>query len=147
MHDIGGSEPPDWRLAAAMYRQACDAGDLEGCYELGNQYSDPGTALPEDDGRAAVLLRRACDGGVGPACNNLAFLFHRHKDEAEAAPSFKRACELGESSSCFYYGWYSLDGRGGLPADRTLGAAYLRCSCRGGYRWGCDRLRQIGETP
>jgi uncharacterized protein len=44
--------------AADLYRQACDAGDGLGCYDLAAHYLD-GNGVPRDREKGTALLRQA----------------------------------------------------------------------------------------
>ena len=53
--------------AAGFLDQACQAGDAEGCHDLGVSY-EKGSGVPRDPRRAAELLRKACAMGFAQAC-------------------------------------------------------------------------------
>ena len=57
----------DLKKAAALYKQACDSGEMQGCFNMGMAYAQ-GQGVAEDHGRAAVFYGRACEAGVPSGC-------------------------------------------------------------------------------
>ena len=53
--------------AERRYQQACDGGDMQGCYNLGVSYAT-GEGVTQDLDRALSLFQQACDGGFVEAC-------------------------------------------------------------------------------
>ncbi len=87
----------------ALYRTACDGGDLVACDVLGLMYL-AGDGVFQDLERAIALFGRACDGGEPAGCNHLGLMYHTGAgvaaDMAAAINLYRRACELGEPTAC-----------------------------------------------
>jgi TPR repeat protein len=81
----------------ALFRQACDGGDLGGCAELGRLARD-GVGMPRNLELAGFLFERACDAAQADACGDLARLPGLSQSEAESAA--RRGCALGDARSC-----------------------------------------------
>jgi uncharacterized protein len=130
----------DFGKATKLWREACEAGNPTGCYELAIVYRD-GEGVTPDAKREAELLERACAGGEGRGCFNLAL--KADPDIAEAAPGsaaldrargyFERGCEAQSPGSCFNLGEYYLRGRG-VGRDLDRGLSYLERACLIGTR-------------
>lgn len=69
-YEYGHVVPKDEAEAAALYGQACDAGDAVGCDNLGQMYAE-GKGVAADATRAVALYRRACEGGLPLGCEHL----------------------------------------------------------------------------
>ena len=53
-----------------LYRQACDLGNWQGCYNLAERYA-LGLGVAQDLARAATLYHNACDQPQGYGCEDL----------------------------------------------------------------------------
>lgn len=60
----------DYARARALYEQACTAGNVEGCSNLGFMFY-AGQGGPQDDVRARELFNQACAGGNAGGCSRL----------------------------------------------------------------------------
>jgi TPR repeat protein len=90
--------PQDLDVAINCSARRCDAGDADGCEDLGRLHSDDDyggkfhTRRP--DARAALAaFDRGCTLGSADACLSLAADFDRQGDQEKSARYFKRACE------------------------------------------------------
>lgn len=100
-------------------RKACEAGDAERCFDLGERYylADPGDRHSNpfyihDNAEAAWFFRLACAGGVSDSCFRLGQMHQKgigvEKSLSEAARFYREACEAGSKYSC-----RALDGLAG----------------------------------
>lgn len=53
--------------ALELWSQACDGGNMEGCYKMGKLYFNRAGAK-QDKRQAKVLFKKACDGGHSLGC-------------------------------------------------------------------------------
>jgi TPR repeat protein len=67
LFENGQGVSQDRGRAAALYLQACQELDANGCVLLGNMYEN-GRGVDRDPDRAAALYRRACEIGNVQAC-------------------------------------------------------------------------------
>lgn len=75
LYDDGiGILAPDPRRAAALFRQAADAGSPEAQNSLGRMYK-AGRGVPRDPRQAAVWLERAAKQGYAPAQNSFGLMY------------------------------------------------------------------------
>jgi hypothetical protein len=58
----------DEKRAGELFKQACDGGDMDGCFDLGNCYAKGWCGVGRDAMRAGELYKKACDDGLAPAC-------------------------------------------------------------------------------
>jgi uncharacterized protein len=70
----GDGMPKDEARAAALFKLACDGGEMRGCSALGEVYED-GNGVVKDEARAAALLKQACDGGEMGGCKGLGEMY------------------------------------------------------------------------
>jgi TPR repeat protein len=130
------------RKTAALFKKACDGGDLAACANLGVCYRD-GTGMPKDLARASALFKQACDGGDLAACTHLG-VCHRDgigmpKDLPRAAALFKQACDGGDLRGCGNLAVAYANGDG-VTEDRVRAAALFEQACSGGHADGCVAL-------
>ncbi len=90
--------------AVALSQQACDAGDLQSCDDLGLRYGG-GLGVTRDAARALSFFQRACDGGVMLGCTHSGIFLQRDEegitqDLESALFLFERACDGGEMLGC-----------------------------------------------
>ena len=85
---------------------ACELGDSHACDNAGF-WLEKGLSVEKDPVRAATFTKRAqalwkagCDAGQGFLCGRLALSRFTAGQEADAAPLYARACELGHAPSC-----------------------------------------------
>ena len=70
MYKSGKGVKKDLRLAASLYKQACDNGEPNGCNNLGVLYKN-GLGVTKDKDRAVELFKQACNEGNTRGCDNL----------------------------------------------------------------------------
>ena len=89
--------------AETLNQQACDAGDLAICDQLGVRY-ETGEGVIQDQARALSLFQQACDGGLLLGCTHLGLMFGSgagiDRDPATAGFLYERACDGGWERAC-----------------------------------------------
>jgi TPR repeat protein len=80
--------PLDAGVAACLFSQACELGDLKGCVNAGVRYAE-GRGVPKDERYAAKAFAYACDAGDDMACGNLRSL--APSPSSEGAPARRDA--------------------------------------------------------
>jgi hypothetical protein len=103
---IGWNWGRAWRLSAktaALISSPCNGGDMEACFDLGEQY-DQGQGVPMDAARAMALYEKACDGRVAAACQKLGddywYGIGVAADKQKGATLLKKGCTLGYQWAC-----------------------------------------------
>jgi len=92
--------------AILYYQKACDAGEENGCRSAEIVKLD----LGKDCENVLKKMNEWCEGGEGFACFQLGYEYERYdtkcvkKDAAKSDKLYERACELKDSSGCFYRG-------------------------------------------
>ncbi len=88
---------------ATFFSAACDRGEVESCYKLG-QTLQKGDGVQTDPARAAQLFRQVCGAGDARACLDLGLLYESgqgvDRNPDRARDLFKQACEGGEMFAC-----------------------------------------------
>jgi TPR repeat protein len=83
----------DYAAARAIYRRACDGGDMLGCRGLGILYA-VGQGVQQDFAQAEALFRQGCRGGDSESCR-LAELAKSDKELAASQQSAKSTVPAG----------------------------------------------------
>lgn len=96
-HDRGPMSYRDMSQATMLFRQACDDGVQDACFEQAADYANGGTDIGLE--KATALFEAACTSGHGPSCRELGRLLKESSPE-RAAELARKACELGDQSSC-----------------------------------------------
>ncbi|MDI1444160.1 SEL1-like repeat protein [Polyangium sp. 6x1] len=152
--------PKDEARVRALYKKACDGGDLRGCIKLHTDACDRGEALgcaalaemaesgkgvSKDPNRALELYIKACDGGHLSSCTKGLTLIDGagvEKNDARAAALYGKACDGGSLASCTVVGNLYADGRG-VAKDEARAAALYEKACDGGNLGGCTSLGNL----
>ena len=109
--------------AVALYRKACDGGDLTACNNLGNEY-DRGRGVTLDKAQAVALYRKACDGAVPVGCDNLGGMYEEGRgvalDAGRAVSSFRNPLrQRGFLKAAHGWGLACMKGKGqGVAPDK-----------------------------
>lgn len=127
----------DFAKAGKLWREACEAGNATGCYELAMMYRD-GEGVTANRKTYLELLNRACNGGSGMACFNLGInadptdkdgISRGSKEQqGKAAEYFERGCNLGYAKACANLSYYLGNGLG-VPKDLKRSAQLLESAC------------------
>lgn len=148
----------DAAKARTYWQKGCDGGHLESCGDLGNIYSR-GLGVPADDAKAAGIWGPACKRGSHQNCYNLAVLLaagRGGKADPERAVALNRVgCAAGHATSCVSLGGATLNGTGGIRADRLASEALFAKACELGEPAGCyntsslalDRKDPVAAVP
>ncbi|RMG19755.1 MAG: sel1 repeat family protein [Deltaproteobacteria bacterium] len=127
--------PVEPKRARALYAEACEAGLLAACSNLGRLLLY-GRGGPADPLRAGELFRRACEAGLPAACTNLGVTQARLGNEEAAARAYEVACRARHARACHYLAQRYERGRG-VPKDpERAHALYLR-ACWLGHGPAC----------
>jgi hypothetical protein len=85
------------------FSRACDGGDTESCYKLGQIYQR-GEGVASDPAQAAQLFEKVCAAREMRGCLDLALLYDRGegvtRDPARALQLLQQACDGGEMYAC-----------------------------------------------
>lgn len=88
------------------YKDDCNRGSAEGCYNLGVMYLE-GRGTKQDSFKAVELNIKACDAGFGLACNNLGASYFYGEGVKQsnklALKYFGKACDLKNELGCRNY--------------------------------------------
>ena len=148
----GHGAAPDPQRAAALYRKACDQGDLGGCNDLARVFIEKGPQ--RDPPRAVELFKRACEGGetaVPVACWNLGHMIATGdgvpRDQAAAVRLFEQSCTGDESSGCIDLA-DAYEGGLGVAPDLQRAIRVREKACKQGVYGACppDNPRTLTAT-
>lgn len=95
------SEKRDAKRALEYFEQACKAGSARGCVRLAFSLAE---ATPVDRKRIELLYRKACKGDDSIGCSKSGETRRAQGDRGGAYFDYYRACELGQSESCYIAG-------------------------------------------
>ncbi len=149
-YEFGQAVPMDKVRAAKLYQRACDGGDGNACWGLGDMTEVGDGGLKKDAARAVKLFERGCERGAAGACGKLARL-HRDGDlgvpvdPPKALTLYRRACDGGSALDCNVLGVLHELGEGGLAVDHAQAFAFYRRACDGGWPQGCFNLGALHE--
>jgi len=135
---------PDREFARALYLQACELGDMEGCWIYADSHTGIGDETDYDT--ALIYFTRACDAGHGRSCQSAGYLHELDKDdEATAGLLYVKGCDLGDLYACESLGGINDIENEALVADYQLRACLnadgLSCEfLAGDYRAGRNGL-------
>jgi len=128
--------------ALPFFERACNAGNVDGCKNLGLLYK-AGWGVTRDYAHARGLLRKACEAGNDEACSNLGEMFaatnQGGQDFGVAKTLYERSCENGYVQGCAGLGDLYVLGAGVSVDYRQAGGLYTR-ACKSGYMDGCARV-------
>jgi TPR repeat protein len=146
----------DPTAVAAQLRQACDAGQQQGCVGLAMLYWR-GMGVAEDKDQAQALLQKACDSGEALGCAMRDRLLHAGEApgaspvgavaiDPQTVSTLEAACTSGNQDACVGVG--TLYWRGmGVAEDHEKARALLDHACQSGNANGCTALRLLTAKP
>jgi TPR repeat protein len=141
----GSGVSKDDGRAAALFKEACDLGQLRGCIDLGTMYRD-GRGVAKDEGRAAVIFQQGCDEGYPRSCFLIGDLYEKgsgvSKDEARALSLYTQACDAGDQRGCASLGQAYAMGTG-VKKDEARGFAFSKQACDEGVVFACVSLGSL----
>jgi TPR repeat protein len=119
--------------ATALFRQACDHGDANGCDRFGDRYRLGDSDFPKDLDRATALYRQACDGRSPFGCDHLGERYFNGeggllRDVARARALYKQACDGGAPIGCEHLG--TIAAAETTAAERAAEARKLTAAAR-----------------
>lgn len=102
-YTLGLDVPEDKKKAMQLAKPGCDAGDALSCYAVGGLLETDGK--PADEAKALELYEQACTGKASEGCAELAAVYmsgrtSKGPDGAKAVDYLKKACALGDRTSC-----------------------------------------------
>ena len=135
----------DLPRAVTFFRQACDAGDPDGCVNLGRMY-DTGRGIGIDRGKARQFFTQGCDGGAVAGCTFLGLAASKGeggpKDDAKAFAFYSQGCAGGHAQGCGLMGTALAAGRG-TAVDDARAVTLLRQGCDANDAVACHGLGQM----
>ena len=96
------TQSPTLEQAGSLLRGACEAGDIDGCFALG-ELEREGRLEGASSVRAAMLFRRVCSEDPARGCFEVAQLMEQGLVKArknEVASLYTVACENGRTEAC-----------------------------------------------
>jgi TPR repeat protein len=96
------AQSPQMEQAGSLLRDACETGDIDGCFALGELERD-GRLEGASSVRAAMLFRRVCSEDPARGCFEVAQLMEKGLVKArknEVASLYTVACENGRTEAC-----------------------------------------------
>lgn len=125
--------------AVALYKRACDGGNMNGCGSLASLYAE-GKGVEKDLVRAVELAQLSCNGGSAVGCTNLGYYYHNGvgvaKNPLRAASLYLRACDDGNAVGCNNLGVLYRDGTG-VKEDPAQAAELFSRACDRGFANSC----------
>jgi hypothetical protein len=140
-------KPEHYAAAVDCSRQRCEAKDARGCDDLGAlHWREVLPAVQKNEAVAVAAFGEGCKLGLARSCLNLATIFDKRSDVANAMSKYRAACDAAPPSieACSELGERLL--KDGRSADAK---PYLLRACRGvtplatafaAQREGCDLL-------
>ncbi|MDR2789930.1 MAG: sel1 repeat family protein [Campylobacteraceae bacterium] len=96
----------DYEKAAKLFKQSCDAGVAESCYNLGYMYNN-GEGVKYDHFKAVELYKKGCDGGSALGCISLGVSYEfgegAREDIDKALEYYGKACNMKSLFGCENY--------------------------------------------
>ncbi|MCA9670413.1 MAG: SEL1-like repeat protein [Myxococcales bacterium] len=144
----GAGVKQDDARAHALYKEACDGGEGDGCFNLAFANDrgevEGGSKAKADElyGQARAQYKKACEAGDAEACSSLGYLVAIGRggkpDRDKARSLYKRACKAGSDAGCTRLGGLEY-------ADREYASALPRFSkaCKNGYQGACAWLATL----
>lgn len=93
--------------AQSPEHQACEQGDAEACWVIGDRHYEAGQEHddPEEIALALTYLEKACDLGKGLACNSAGYVHDAglggvREDHVLAQKFYRKACDAGNETGC-----------------------------------------------
>lgn len=146
--------PEGWELgkqtAMTSFKQACDAGDAEGCAGYARVlFPDEITRKTLAITKQAIAIgKQACTDGSSVACQDVALAYHNGSEDEKTMPSdfdqyreySERACKLGNHYSCGDAGEEYVNPQGSNAKDPARALAFFDKGCDGGEAAVCSQL-------
>lgn len=123
----------DFEAAEKLLSEACDAGQMRACRELGQVLIESNQQSRYAE--AAALLLKSCESGIELSCGDLVRVFVDgigvSADAAAALGYAKRVCSAPESDNC------ADAAKSLIAADTSESLALLAVSCEAGNMLAC----------
>ena len=133
-----------WRSGvSAEQKVACDAGDGDACFRLGERWE-----RRDREPDARVVFEAGCDGEHANCCVALGSMREYGRggelDLAGATGSYEVACNLSHALACSRLGSMYRDGRG-VAADLERARHHFDRACELGQASACDASRLLNS--
>lgn len=144
---IKAYEHEEYIKAANLFAEACNKGNTDGCFNLGQMY-DQGEGVVENDVKAVELYTKACNTRDFQGCYNLGMMYAYghgvHKDKYKAVDLFDQACKGGEGVGCFNLAFAYTKGIAVKENKVTAMKLYSK-ACELGVDEGCGNYNYISK--
>ncbi len=132
--------------AIALWGQACDSGNMDGCYNLAYMYEN-GKGSMHNELKASELYTIACDAGDARACSNLGVIYENGKgsvkqDFFKSSQLYAKSCNAGNINGCYNLGVSYHRGRGAAK-DYQMASVLYDYTCKKGQIEGCYYLAEM----
>jgi hypothetical protein len=130
--------------AGGFFEYACEAGEMEACYDLALLYEDGDGGLEKDLERARSLYQKACNAeNPDPtACSNLGYMYKMgngvEKDAVKATELYVKSCEMGSLLGCTNVAGRLAAGDG-TERDVVKAQELLDNACNSGFFEACGQ--------
>lgn len=134
-----------WVIGAQVDIQieACNKGDIKGCYEAGMTLATGENAEDQEKKNLGLeYIRKACKYGVEKACDALGENYYKDKHYQAAKPYLENACEKGIKSACEGMGTMYRDGLEIVQND-VLAREFYEKACTFGSADACINVAII----
>ncbi len=141
----GVAGKPNLDKAAALFKQACDAGATFGCVNLATAQIE-GQGVPQDDAVGMETLKKQCMAGTDEANENACFYagLYETKGTRSIKPDLKaavdhyvRACDGKVGPACNNLAVLHASGQG-VPRDEAKAVALYLAACDLDFNLGCS---------
>jgi serine/threonine-protein kinase len=145
------SDQGHYKKAVPLFEQACKAGVMQACSELGHLYDwaphfTDADSVTQDFPRAVKLYTQACDAGNADGCLGLGFSYDQGRgvlqNSTRAAELYSKACDGNNAAACNNLGVQLMNGMG-VPKNKEKAHDVLLRGCSLGSDTACEWLKQL----
>lgn len=142
-------------LAPNRAINACNYGDMNMCFLVGNGYKNGFSAINNidayfgaDDFKAVQFLTKACNGGNTKGCAALGTMYNEGKgtpqNKDKAAQLFTKACNANEASACNNLGVMYQNGYG-MWGNKSKAKEFYSKACQLHSQAGCTNYANLNK--
>lgn len=145
------SDQGHFNKAIPLFDQACKAGDMQACSELGHLYEwaphfTEADSVTQNYPRALKLLTTACDAGNADGCTYLGSMYDVGngvpEDLTRAAALYTKGCDGNNATACNNLGVALMYGAG-VKEDKEKARQVLNKGCSLGDQTACVWLTKL----
>jgi len=129
------------------YKEACENGDMQGCFDLGYAYRH-GKGVKKNYFKALTPLKMGCDGGVPKGCAVLGDMYWLglgvKVNYTKMTQYYLKGCNGGFPSVCNGVAISYSTGYG-MPKDKKKAIVYFNKACDAGNELACRSLARHYE--